>query len=219
MKPLPPISDRELDDLRAKLPMPLPPHVERLLRFCTGVDGTSAAETLDFTGRISFEFSDAFPRALPIAADGWGNFWLADLKATSEDFGPIYFACHDAPIALFQSPTLAEFLAELFKMDTPPHASLVDDVHEDRLYHVWAKQPGLITHEEALGSPDGEIRAFAASLGESYVIVDLRNAKPGQGFAWGRYRGPVRRLGTEPVFALEKKRSIFARLLGRQKLR
>jgi hypothetical protein len=26
----------------------------------------------------------------------------------------------------------------------PPHESLVDDVHEDRLYHVWRMNPGVL---------------------------------------------------------------------------
>jgi hypothetical protein len=213
-KPLPALSDREIDELRNRLPMPLPAHVERLLRFCRGIEGT-AVEELDFTGSIDFDFPEAFPHALAIASDGWGNHWIADLSPASEDFGPIYFLCHDAPIALFQSVTLAEFVDELFKMHKPPHTSLVDDVHEDRLYQVWTRQPGTISQEEALRSPDAEIRAFAATLTASFVIVDLRGAMPGQGFAWGRYESPVHRLGELPVFALKKKTGLLARLLRR----
>jgi hypothetical protein len=212
---LPPLSEPELAAFRETLPSALPPAIERLLRFCRGVEGISAADTIDFTGRtIDFEFTEAFPHGLPIAADGWGNFWVVDLSPSSTDWGPVYFACHDAPIVLLQSPNLAEFLVEVFRMDTPPHTSLVDDVHEDRLFRVWRDQPGIIPQPAAAASPDPTLRGFAARLSASHVIVDLRGATPGQGFAWGRYRsGSLKRHGVEPIFALEKKRGILARLL------
>lgn len=213
----PGLSESELIAFRNTLPMALPPAIERLLRFCSGIEGTSAAEAIDFTGRtIAFEFVEAFPHGLPIAEDGWGNFWVVDLSTSSMDWGPIYFACHDAPIVLLQSPNLAEFLVEVFRIDTPPHTSLVDDVHEDRLFRVWKEQPGIIPQPAAASSADPTLRAFAAPLSASHVIIDLRGAVPGQGFAWGRYRiGSLKRHAVEPIFALEKKRGVLARLFGR----
>ena len=89
-----------------------------------------------------FELETLLPSGLPIAADGYGNFWVVDLTPDSTEFGPIFYACHDAPIILYQSDSLADFLTELFKMCSPPHESLIDDVHEDRLYHVWRTNPG-----------------------------------------------------------------------------
>jgi len=217
LRPSAALSEPELAAFRDTLPMALPSPIERLLRFCSGIDGTSAAETIDFTGRtIGFEFVEAFPHGLPIAADGWGNFWVVDLSPSSTDWGPIYFACHDAPIVLLQSGNLAEFLVEVFRMDTPPHTSLIDDVHEDRLFRVWIDQPGILPQAVAAVSPDPMLRAFAAPLSASHVVVDLRGAAPGQGFAWGRYRlGSLKRHRVEPIFALEKKRGVLDRLLGR----
>lgn len=212
----PGLSDPELEELRRRLPMPLPAHVERLLRHCAGIEGLSAAEILDFTGTaVAFEQPDVFPHAWPIAPDGWGNFWVADLQPSSTDLGPIYFACHDAPIVLFQSATLGEFIEAVFQMNRPPYTSVVDDVHEDRLYRVWTDQPGLLTHEEAVQSTDPTLRTFAAGLSGEHVFVDLRHAVPGQGFAWGRYAS-VQRCGAHPIFALEKKRGFFGRLLRRR---
>jgi hypothetical protein len=140
---------------------------------------------------------------------------VVDLSPSSTDWGPVYFACHDAPIVLLQSPNLAEFLVEVFRMDTPPHTSLVDDVHEDRLFRVWREEPGIIPQPAAAASPDPSLRQFAAGLSAAHVIVDLRGAAPGQGFAWGRYRsGSLKRHADLPIFALEKKRGILDRLLG-----
>jgi hypothetical protein len=202
----PPLSSPEIDAFEQGLPCPLSPDIRDLLAFCRGFEG-GAADFVDFTGaRCGYEHEEIFPNGLPFAADGFGNFWVVDLTPTSETWGPIYFACHDAPVILFQSPTLEHFLTELLKMSEPPHKSLVDDVHEDRLYRVWRKNPGVRTQAECLASADPVLSAFARELEPSFQIVDMRNADTGFGFSWGRYgpRTVIRRHGTLPVFAYRK---------------
>ena len=50
-------------------------------------------DVVDFTGsQCSFQHDEIFPHGLPIAADGYGNFWVIDLLPSSADWGPIYFA-------------------------------------------------------------------------------------------------------------------------------
>lgn len=112
------------------------------------------------------------------------------------------FACHDAPVVLYQSPDLASFLAEVFRMSTPPHESLVDDVHQDRLFEVWRSNPGVLMQSVAAASSDPALRAFAEALPEGFQIVDLRTASPGMGFSWGRYgpRTELRRHGYDRIF-------------------
>src|SRR5262245_17846478 len=110
---LPGLSETELREFASKLPCPLRADVRELLAFCRGLEG-SALDVVDFTGRdLSFEYEPAFPHGLPIGGDGFGNFWVVDLQPHSREFGPIYFACHDAPVILFQSPHLEHFLREL----------------------------------------------------------------------------------------------------------
>jgi hypothetical protein len=43
---------------------------------------------------------EAFFRSVPILADGYGNFWILD--AHTEDWGPVYFWCHDPAVAVIQ---------------------------------------------------------------------------------------------------------------------
>lgn len=139
-------------------------------------------DVVDFSGRSlgpAFGLQEVVPSCIPIAHDGFGNFWVVDVARGDGDSSPVYFACHDAPVLLVQSDTLADFCGELVRMVEPPHASLIDDVHEDRLFDVWRKNPGSIPHAEALVSPDEAIRAFAASLDERFVLVDLRGARSG----------------------------------------
>ena len=117
------------------------------------------------------------------------------------------------------SADVASFLGEVFRMNTPPHKSLVDDVQEDRLFEVWRKNPGVIDQPTAFTSSDPALRSFAAGLPQHFQIVDLRRVDPGMGFSWGRYgpRTEVRRHGHERIFGYAKQPStgFFAKLFGR----
>ena len=214
----PGLTNEEITNFEDRLPCKLPSEIRELLQVTRGFEGI-AADQVDFTGEdLFYDQEDVFPNGLPIASDGFGNFWVVDLTAESDTFGPVYFACHDAPVILFQSRSLADFLAELFKCLIPPHTSLVNEVHDDRLHNVWGTNPGVIEQTECLASPDVVIRNFAETLDESFQIIDLRGASPGKGFSWGRY-GPnteIRRYGTSPIFAYKKKtkKGIFGRIFG-----
>jgi cell wall assembly regulator SMI1 len=213
---LPGLDETDLSEFEMSLPCTLPEEIRELLCFCRGFDGV--IEQVDFTGRdLAFEAEDLFPHGVPIAADGYGHFWVVDLSPDAIGFGPIWFACHDAPVLLYQSANLSEILMELFRMYEPPHKSLVDDVHEDRIRQVWRTNPGVLDHQDCVESEDPVLREFAGSLDPTFEIIDLRAAKAGDGFSWGRY-GPnsvVRRHGYYPVFAYKHKKGLFERLFRR----
>jgi hypothetical protein len=213
---LPGLSDTELQDFADQVPCRVPQEIAELLGACSGFYGT--LERVDFTGRdLMFEFEQAFPYGVPIAADGCGNFWVVDLHPSTMGWGPIYFVCHDAPVILYQAGSLEPFLVELFRKFEVPHRSLIDDVHEDRLAHVWRTNPGVLSYEHCLRSEDPILSAFARELDDSFQIIDLRWARPGDGFSWGRYgpQTPIERFGTHAVFAYQKPKSIVSRLLLR----
>jgi hypothetical protein len=213
----PPLSPGEIETLRAEIGVALPHELRALLEHTAGIEG--AIVDIDFTGRMlgpSFA-SELFPAGISIAHDGFGNYWVLDVTPKEPHASPVFFVCHDAPVLLYQSPNLAHFLHELFRMFVPPHASLVDDVHEDRLFNVWGKNQGTLDHADAL-SGDDDLRAFAAGLDERFVFVDLRSPAIGMGFSWGRYgpRTQVRRHGYERLFAYarpDKKPGLLGRLL------
>jgi cell wall assembly regulator SMI1 len=216
----PPLDGAAVDALEGDLGFALPAELRRLLGFTTTVDGI--VDVVDFSGRslgLGFGLEEILPACVPIAHDGFGNYWVVDVAPGDGDGSPVYFACHDAPVLLVQAWTLAEFCRELVRMVEPPHASLLDDVHEDRLFDVWRKNPAAITHSEALSSSDAAIHTFAAVLDERFVVVDLREAPVGMGFSWGRYgrRSEARRHGHERIFAVGRpeRRGLMARLRGR----
>src|SRR4051794_1692991 len=130
LRPAPPRD--EVDALETELGVPLPGDLRALLDRAGGVDG-GALETIDFTGAsFDVEIRDIFPSGLPIAHDGSGNHWVLDL---TPDAAPplVFYASHDPPVVLVQSPDLAHFLDEVFSEPVPSRESLV---HEDRLFHV-----------------------------------------------------------------------------------
>ena len=214
----PPVSEPDLDRIATELGVPLPRDLRALLAHTAGIDG-GPLEQIDFTGEdLAFEAQDLFPSGLPIAHDGFGNFWVLDLTPADAETAPVFFTCHDPPVVLYQSPDIGHFLHEAFRMLVPPHASLVDDVHEDRLFKVWRENPGTLGHGAAL-ERDEELRAFAAELDERFIFVDLRSPQIGMGFSWGRFgpRTEVRRRGYERLFAYaqpEKKPGLLRRVFG-----
>jgi hypothetical protein len=81
---LPPLTSEEVDEFSRSLISPLSEDVRDLLQFCSGIDG--ALDQIDFTGRtlqdaIGLDF--LIPHGLPIAHDGYGNFWISDLTPGS----------------------------------------------------------------------------------------------------------------------------------------
>jgi hypothetical protein len=217
---LPGLTEAEIDALQADVGQALPQEMRAVLRLCSGIEG-GPLDGIDFTGRgMAFAHEEVFPRGLPIAADGAGNFWVLDITPDTTEMAPVFFACHDAPVVLYQSGDVRSFLAEVFRLARPPHRSLVSDVGADRIFDVWHTNPGVLEHPVAAASTDPEVRAFASGLPSHFQVIDLRRATPGMGFSWGRY-GPetqVRRHGWERIFAYGKpqERGWWGKLFGRR---
>ena len=196
----PGLDDAGLAALQARYPVPLPAELVQLAGITSGVDGLL---DLDLTGvRHDVEVGELLPAGHPIAADGFGNFWVLDLTPDTVDVAPVFFVCHDPPVMLYQAPDLATFLENAIRRLEPPHRSAIDDVREDRLHDVWGSSPGAIAQADALASTDVALREFAGTLHDDWTIVDLRQRDVGAGVAWGRH-GPRTRLardGWERIF-------------------
>ncbi len=213
---LPGLTEQELRDLEASLPCPLPEEAREVLAYSRGLEGV--LESVDFAGLPGgFGMEEIFPHAIPIAHDGFGNYWIVDLISTSTSWSPIFFACHDAPVIVFQTDSFAHFLSEVVRFGNPPWKSEIDDVHEQYQSRIWRDNPGTMTYEQCLSSDDADLAAFARSLDETYLFIDLRHPKIGDGFSWGRY-GPGtlnKRFGEKRIFAYPIRKSFWQRLLRR----
>lgn len=214
---LPGLSDAEIAEAERAQERPYPDELRAILRRTGGVDGLLAS--IDFAGRGEGQTLDElFPAAATVAEDGYGNAWVVDLLCENGSWGPIWFLSHDPPVALYQCDGLATFLDELVRMFTPPHASLIDDVHDDRLLAVGRTHRGSMQSEHAAVAADPALAAFGAELGPGWTVVDCREAQPGMGIAWGRFgpRTELRRHGDLQLFACRRpeKRGLLSRLRG-----
>lgn len=205
----PPLSHDRIADLEAKCGVALPADVRNLVEYAAGFSVGGFVVHFDGAGE-PFEFENAFPCPIPIAADGRGNFWIVDV--TSGGWGPVLFVAHDPPVVVVQSRDIAAFIGEVFSTGE------VGKSTEAPVMEVWKRNPDVISYERALASNDKALGDFARQIGPGFEIADLRAATPGMGFAWG-LAGPnaeVRRAGTQLIFATErKKRGMIARLFSR----
>jgi hypothetical protein len=213
-KLLPPLTLDELRELELQVPCPIPEEARELLLYCRGFEGV--LESIDFSGGCGagFGIEEIFPHALPIAHDGFGNYWIIDLINSSTTWGPIFFACHDAPVIVFQTHSLGHFISEVIRFGNPPWKSEIDDVHEKYQWRIWEENPGMMTYEEAAQTRDPDLMDFANSLGDNYLFIDLRDPNVGDGFSWGRYgpRTENKRFQDKRIFAYKITPSFVQRL-------
>ena len=154
-----------------------------------------------------FGFEKVFPHAVELANDGAGNYWVVDLTKGSECWGPIFFACHDAPVIVYQADDLLHFVREVVREGSRPWRSEIGDVRSRFSDQIWNDNPGVLSFSHCVNGSDQELKSFAESLDETWLFVDLRNPVLGDGFSWGRY-GPktnVQRFGDKRIFAYQKK--------------
>ena len=215
---LPPLSVEELAELEARIPCPLPADARELLSLARGFEG-GPLESIDFSGLTEPIFEELFPCALPVAHDGYGNYWIVDLTSASRLWGPLLYACHDPPVIVYQCADVATFIADALAMAEPPHGGPIDAVHEQYAMRIWRENPGTRTREEAVSLSDAVIRAFAEQLTPEHFVIDLRAAETGDGFSWGRFgpKTPVCRAGEARLFAYQRRpKSFLGSLFGRR---
>jgi hypothetical protein len=209
---LPPLSADELDRLESSIPCELPADARELLMYSRGFEG-GPLESIDFGGLTEPIFEEILPCGLPIGHDGFGNYWVVDLTPVTTNWGPILYVCHDPPVVVYQCADIATFIEDVLRMADPPHGGPIDEVHELHAVRVWRQNPGAMTKEAALTGADDTLRAFLEGLTPEYFVVDLRHARTGDGFSWGRFgpRTVVTRAAAERIFAYER-RSKLSRL-------
>jgi hypothetical protein len=211
---LPALNDQELSAFEASLPCTLPEDMRELLRFASGLDGAAcrlgdrfAVEEVRFADIQGFGLEEVFPNAKELAVDGCGNSWIIDLTGESKAFAPIFFSCHDPPVIVYQTDSLLDFLREVVRGSNPPWKSEIVDVLDRLTMRIWRENPCAMSHSQCLASGDHELKAFAASLDETWEFIDLRTPKLGDGYSWGRYGSKTgnKRYGNKRIFACQKK--------------
>lgn len=176
----PPLSDAEIDALEAEWGMPVPAAARDVLRVTQQVGPLPMLDWVNFTGTWDRDvLVELFPYTLPIAADGYGNYWSVDVLPGSDVFGPIFYVCHDPSTVVYQCADVAAFIEGLIALTEPPHQGPLHIVHEQ----VGTGAEAGMEPEAALASDDEVLRAFAESLPpEAAWVADLRGARTGDWF-------------------------------------
>ena len=215
---LPPATAEQLRELEAHLPGPLPDEMRAALQVTTGWE-EGPLESFSLLDLAGFGLDEAFPHPYSIAHDGFGNYWILDVLPDAMDWGPVFFACHDPAVIAYQSPSIEQFVKDVVAMPPDDPRSPISRVHEEVVHRLWRDHSALIPQSVAAISSDPALREFAQSLTPEAVITDLREPRPGSGFAWGMYgpRTMIERFGSERLWALTrppKQPGFFSRLFG-----
>jgi len=216
---LPPATEQQVRELEAKLPGPLPDEIRAALAVTTGF-ANGPLESFALLDLEGFGLDEAFPHPYSIAHDGFGNYWILDVLPGATDWGPVFFACHDPAVIAYQAPSIEQFVKDVVSMAPDDARSPVNHVRETVVHTLWRDQSALIARPAAAASPDPTLRDFAERLTPDALVADLRDARPGSGFAWGMYgpRTDIQRFGTHRLWALTRppaKPGFFARLFGK----
>lgn len=217
-KLLPGATKADLIEIAGLIPCPIPQHMKDVLDTTRGL--LPSLHMVDFTGlslKDLIETGDLCPSGWPIAGDEFGNFWVVDLLPNSKDWGPIYFVCHDPPVMVLQAQNFEDFVAQLIALARKEEDSPIERVTEKLAHRIYHENPNVQSYEDAkqlVG--DGQLSSFASSLDKSYQFIDMRKARVGEGFSWGRY-GPdteIKRAGELRIFAYKKKAGFWQKLFG-----
>lgn len=212
---MPALTEEELRRLERQVPCSIPSDAAELFRFARGFrvqnrllhGGERHLSEVDVSGLdAQFGLEEIFPHGLCMADDGAGNEWVVDLTSDSKAWGPIFFACHDPPAVVFHTANLTHFIEEVVRGIDSPETTEIQRVQEELTSRIWRENPGVLRFEECADSTDQDLRAFAQSLDASYEFFDLREAKLGDGFSWGRYGSITanKRFGEKRIFAYQK---------------
>ena len=208
LKLLPGLTEDQLMKLERSLPCPIPQDIRELLLLTNGFNVGGGLDEISFSDPFwAFGMEETFPHAMPLCADGFGNYWIVDLTSESHSWAPIFYVCHDPAVVVFQTDSLLHFVEEAIRFGNEPWRSELDDVHEKFSNRIWRENPKVLEHAQCLADGDPDLRTFAQPLDETWQFIDLRGPNLGDGFSWGRY-GPKtinKRYGEKRIFAYQKK--------------
>jgi hypothetical protein len=211
------LTEDELKSLRSKFPANR--IADELLEVLTETKGWEGygLETAYFDSIDEFGFTELIPHSITLGHDGFGNFWVLEIKDNG-DLGKIYFACHDPAVLVIYCDTLNEFFKSLEEFYKNPGDNYLNDVHEKVVMDIWSTNQNIIDITDFRRS-NNELSSFLNEFtGDNWVVADLRKGTKKDGFAWGRF-GPnqfTRRHPQESLWVIQKKKKgLLSKIFGK----
>lgn len=209
------MTNEEITEYKKQLPKNyLPTEIEGLLRFSRGFSFYGLEEVrFDTYGHFGFE--DMFPNSIPLAGDGFGNFWILDID-THGNWNSIYYVCHDPPVIVKHSENLSQFIEQVDESGKKGRESTLDIIHEQTVMDIWIEKVGIMENNKK----DYDFKNEKNEFPETYLIADLTNASIKTGFPWGKYgvNPKIIRPTDKPIWIVEKKvkQGFLSRLFGKK---
>ena len=157
---LPPATDAQIRALEAALPGPVPNEIRAALAVTTGF-AAGPLESFSILDLEGFGLEEVFPHAYSIAHDGYGNYWVLDVLPDADDWGPVFYACHDPPVIAYQAPSIDAFVRDLIALPPDDPRSAIDRVHEHIVHDLW-RGDALVPQATGVTSSDPTLREFAS---------------------------------------------------------
>lgn len=215
---LPGLPDDRIAAFEERLGFSLDPQTRELLRFTGGIQGGPLPSiSFDATDEgCALEEENTFSmKTFGFATDGEDGHWAYILTKQSRDLGPICFVSHKPSVFLYQAKDLGGFLAQYFDFVNRKATGETASFTGEAAQRIWLENPGAVAVRSARLSPDTVLAGFAKTLRDHWSIMDLRSARPGDGFSWGRCRDFIPH-GSELLFGLDlKSTGAFTRFLRR----
>lgn len=212
----PGLTNEELNSLRSKFPSnKISDELIEIMKETKGWEDFSL-EAVCFDSIDEFGFTELIPHSITLGHDGFGNFWILDMKENG-DLGKIYFACHDPAVLVIYSDTLNEFLLSLEEFYTNPEKNYLNKVHDKVVMEIWKKNPNTFDINE-FRENNIEFGSFLEEFNDdNWIVADLRNGEKKDGFAWGLFGSNefTKRHPTELIWVIQKKKKgFFSKIFG-----
>ena len=164
-----------------------PESLRALLTATRGID-------LGIRGRISFSgepgntgYVDLFPGVLSLGNDDFGNEMVVELSPAEDRCGPVFYICHDPPVAVIHSMNLSDFILSLATEDWGKEHCLPSQAIRDAVDRIWAHDPFSVPARDFSRHPGDIPVEFLEALGPNGRVTDLRQGEIGEGFSFGRF--------------------------------
>jgi len=211
------LTKEELNSLKLKFPnYNIDNELIEILKETKGWEGC-LLNPVFFDSIDEFGFIELLPHSITLGHDGFGNFWVLEIK-NNGNLGKVFFASHDPAVFVIFSENLNEFLFYLNEFYLNPKGSYLDDVHEVTVFDIWKLNPNIYEINEFRKNNSDYYDFLTEFTDENWIVADLRNGKIKDGFAWGRF-GPnqfTKKHPEELIWVLQKKKKgFFAKLFGK----
>lgn len=183
---MPGLSEEDINQIARQLPgRQVPADIRELLQFTSGFL-FFGLDAITFDGVREFDMLNLIPFPVRLAGDGYGNYFVVDVDRNGK-WGPVFYVLNDPQVMIKHSENITEFLEDIHAFGKRTGTSMLDTIYKTTMNHIWERDNGFITRDDAKYSNDPALEAFAQQVPYHYMIADLRNKPVGAGFAWGKF--------------------------------